>query len=444
MPDRARLGTVAAAVCVLLPFGPAVANAAPAETVLAQEQLRNMPPGLWGLLGLLGLFGLVGLTRRGPRRNAKNPLAGYSGEDEVAQGRHQAPAPRSGSPMDILPGQNPQVERPPAAAMDGAHRQEAAAPMPDPRRPVSKTPADVPMPSYTSWPSSAENQPAPAHSSTGAAYGSGEMPGGAQYGDGRSAMFASGDMPAGAQPSYASGEMPAGAHSADGRSAAFASGDMASGAQPGYGASDSRSAAVTSGEMPAGTQPGYGSGGSRSAAVTSGEMPAAAQPSYASGEMASGESRSATSSSSDMPSSYAAADGMRPAYGSADGQPAGQSPPSGDVPSAAQAWASTDAPSGAHPAPEIPSPAQPYAPARQPAYAAGEAQVASPMDVAPTAPTPAQYRRNPEPFPQTDQDPPPQQPAVPQQQGTFAGLPRYPETAAPEPGPLDTGPRHRR
>ncbi|MFD4255642.1 hypothetical protein ACFWQL_38435 [Amycolatopsis thermoflava] len=442
MPDRARLGTVAAAVCVLLPFGPAVANAAPAETVLAQEQLRNMPPGLWGLLGLLGLFGLVGLTRRGPKRNAKNPLAGYSGEDELAQGRHQAP--RGGSPMDILPGQNPQVERPPAAAMDGAHRQEAAAPMPDPRRPVSKTPADVPMPSYTSWPSSAENQPAPAHSSTGAAYGSGEIPGGPHYGDGRSAMFASGDMPAGAQPSYASGEMPAGAHSADGRSAAFTSGDMASGAQPGYGSSDSRSAAVTSGEMPAGTQPGYSSGDGRSTAFTSGEMPAAAQPGYASGEMASGESRSATSSSSDMPSSYAAADGTRPAYGSADGQPAGQSPASGDVPSAAQAWASTDAPSGAHPAPEIPSPAQPYAPARQPAYAAGEAQVASPMDVAPTAPTPAQYRRNPEPFPQTDQDPPPQQPAVPQQQGTFAGLPRYPETAAPEPGPLDTGPRHRR
>lgn len=76
-------------------------------------------------------------------------------------------------------------------------------------------------------------------------------------------------------------------------------------------------------------------------------------------------------------------------------------------------------------------------------------RVDSPMDTAPTTPTPVQYRHGQDAYPQTDQDPPPQRPVVPQQQGgsggpTFAGLPRYPETTTPDPGPVDAGPRHRR
>lgn len=145
MPDKARRG-MTAALCVLLTSGPAVAHAAPAvhQPALAQEQIRDLPQGLWGLLGLLGLFGLLGLTRRGPRRNAKNPLAGHSGDDELArqQGRHHAPEP-TGSPT------NPAPERPPAVAGAQVPRPDGAR-MPDPRRPVTKTPADVPMPSSAS------------------------------------------------------------------------------------------------------------------------------------------------------------------------------------------------------------------------------------------------------------------------------------------------------
>lgn len=105
MPDKASLGT-AAAVAVLLPLGPAVAHAAPAG-----EQ-SDPPQGLWGLLGLLGLFGLLGLVRRGPKRNARNPLAGHTGVDEVLAGRggrHAAPDERP-APDGTAPG-DPRMQR---------------------------------------------------------------------------------------------------------------------------------------------------------------------------------------------------------------------------------------------------------------------------------------------------------------------------------------------
>ncbi|MDQ0377393.1 hypothetical protein [Amycolatopsis thermophila] len=342
MPDRARLGT-AAALGVLLPLGPAVAHAAPAvnQSTLAAG-ITDIPPGLWGLLGLLGLFGLVGLSRRGPKRNAKNPLAGYGGEDELARGtgRHHAPpAPRTGSPMDILPGgdRGRPAERPPTVRTD-----QPVAPRPDY---ASMSPGDVPRPDYAA--AMSPGDPArPDHTAT-----------------------PPGDLP---RPDYAS--MPPA--------------EQVRLAEP-YGTRE---------EVPSGAQPmPYG---------TREEVPSGSQPAMPYGAYA------------EAPSQAAPAEALMPQYAEAPSAP-----------------------------PAMPN----YAALASRGELASATRVPSPMDTAPTTPTPAQYSRTPEPYPQTDQDPPAQQPAVPQQHSptagtgsTFAGLPRYPETATPDPGPVDAGPRHRR
>ncbi|NIH85530.1 hypothetical protein [Amycolatopsis granulosa] len=398
MPDKARLG-MAAALGVLLSSGSAVASAAPAgnQYALSQEQLSHLPPGLWGLLGLLGLFGLVGVSRRGPKRNGKNPLAGYSGEDDLTrpQGRHHAaPGQR---PMEFQSGadRNPQAERPPTIGTDPAAAQmrPEAAPMPDPRRPVTRTPSDVPMPSYASF-----------DAPSGSPYGM-EAPPGNQYGNQYGSQYAT---PAGGQPwtDASSGGRP------------YAAADTPSGSQPipGYGTETS-----STGPQP---YPMAEPGGGQSYGT---DTPAGV-PSYPSAEPSSnGQPYPTTVSSGDQP--YPAAETSSGDQSYPGELPGGHQSYSGEVPTQSRIYASPDGPSGAQ---------QAYAADVTPGMQAG-----SPMDTAPTAPTPALYRRNPEPFPQTDQDQPP---AVPQQQGTgtFAGLPRYPDAAAPDGGPVDAVPRHQR
>jgi MYXO-CTERM domain-containing protein len=83
------LWVIAASVSMAVSFGsPAAAVTLPqagqqAVAQPAQERAETGDDeGLWGLLGLVGLLGLFGLVRRGPRRDRKNALAGYSAEKQ--------------------------------------------------------------------------------------------------------------------------------------------------------------------------------------------------------------------------------------------------------------------------------------------------------------------------------------------------------------------------